>query len=1596
MRKTGFRKLTARLVAICMILAMLPMTARADGAPWAGGGVPGDPYLIESEADLLALSDPANRAYWGAYFEQTQPIVLTPPATGQSNLAPIGTGDGWDAGTFPFTGTYDGDENTISGLTIVAGSAKNVGLFGYIGESGTLKDITLENVSIIVSPGVQFGSVGGLAGDSHGTVTNCRVTGGSSVTGGGAMYMAVGGLAGRNSATMENCASESAVLGGQSGSVGGLVGLNYEILEGSESSGPVTGGYQSDVGGLVGYNDGTIENCASSADVTAEGGSDLGTSAGGLVGYNNWSEITACGSTGDVTGGYRVQAGGLVGYNSNGTLTDCYSISAVKGGAFAPAGGLVGQNGGAIEGCWSIGDVTGGNGTDAGGLAGNNWGSYHIADCYSIGAVSTGDNAGAGGLVGSNYSPVINSYSVGGVTAGASSSVGGLVGVDNGGSAAGCYYDGDVSGLSDDSMGAPQTTADMMTQGTFVGWDFAADDGVWMIGADEYPHLRWQEPLGDLYWAGVAGGMLFWNQIKGENASPSEVTGSLSLPQLGSFGTTVTWAADPAGFIDTATGGVTKPTAVEGSQTVALTATIALNDAEWVKRFILIVTPESRPLYFKVGDGENRFYYGNPDSGGTLAADLTGWSFGDGTLTLDGFTWSTTAAMALEIGGGDLTISLADGSSNEILSAFDGSGTRDTCGILMELGNLTIEGDTGSLTAQGGGTRRGESAGILADGGALQIAGGHITARSGDWSGGESGTCYGMKALTVTISGGTADAEAGEAKTSCYGIYGEEGVTVNGGTVNAASDEANGGGMLKNGKGISAGISSHTGNVLINGGTVTAISEETTNLSAGISAMGVATDPAGSGNVQITGGTVTATAGTASNAVDLSEYPDGMSGGIFAVRRYVDGDDVSLVGGGVSISGGIVTATAGAAEDEYGVSGGVLSFGEIDISGGEITAAGNTRALYSAMDDVSVTAGAYSYWTNTDAVPSGAFGPVNGAVSPFDNITGTYRYVKIVPPLTYTASCDPASRTFPAATVGYAQQADWQFTITNTGTGPLTGVQASFSNGEAFEISMALTDTSVDPSGTAAFGIRPKTGLSPGTYTDTLAITDENGLSLSVNLSFTVSAEPLPPAYTIAATAGTGGTISPSGAVSVAEGENQTFAIAPSGDYAIVSVTVDGVNQGAIVSYTFYGVTEDHTISASFQYAGGSDSGGSYTGGATTPPPAGSDGNITAAPPTLNQSTGVASTQISSANLNTAFQNAQTDSAGKKTVEITVPPVENARSYETALPASALTSSADTRISVGTAVANVTVPGNMLAGTSLTGNAGLIIGTADTAARENLPDEVRQAIGDRPVIQLTLSVDGRQTDWSNPEAPVTLSIPYTPTPEELLNPEGIVVWYLDGSGNAVSVPDGRYDPATGAVVVDVTHFSDYAVAYHCVSFSDVAKGAWYFKAVSFIAAREITGGTGGGNFSPDMRLTRGQFLVMLMRAYATPPDTSPADNFADAGNTYYTGYLAAAKRLGISGGVGDNLYAPEREITRQEMFTLLYNALKIIGRLPQGDSGKRLDQFADRQETAPWALEVMTLFVKTGTVSGSGGTLNPAGTTTRAEMAQILFNLLGR
>lgn len=357
---------------------------------------------------------------------------------------------------------------------------------------------------------------------------------------------------------------------------------------------------------------------------------------------------------------------------------------------------------------------------------------------------------------------------------------------------------------------------------------------------------------------------------------------------------------------------------------------------------------------------------------------------------------------------------------------------------------------------------------------------------------------------------------------------------------------------------------------------------------------------------------------------------------------------------------------------------------------------------------------------------------------------------------------------------------------------------------------------------------------------------------------------------------------------------------------------------------------------------------------------------------------------------------AKTIFAADKNTALTMPSIPGADFFTLDIPAGFLRDRVGgTALIFDTGAGGITLPGNMLSG---------VLGTADREAgitiaqgdKSGLTEALRQTLGHRPIIRLILTLDDAQTTWNNPNAPVTVSIPYTPTAAELANPGSIIIWDVDSSGNAVSVPNGSYDPKTGAVTFSTDHFGQYAVGYNKVRFADVADAAWYSGAVSFLAARGITSGTTESTYSPDTKLMRGQFVTLLLRAYGIKADENAKDNFSDAGDTYYTSYLAAAKRLGISKGVGGDMFAPGQAITRQEMFTLLYNALKVLNQLPDGTSGKTLSDFTDSGSIAPYAQEAMIYLVETGVIGGSNGKLEPAANTTRAEMAQVLYNLLAK
>ena len=251
--------------------------------------------------------------------------TLAADITLTGNWTPVGI-----SFTNSYTGTFDGNNHTIRGLT-VKGSDEYAGLFGYIGSGGTVKNVKLADVQI--TSDYQYAYVGGVAGNNDGAIENCSVSGSVS---GNSTYNSVGGVVGYQlGGSITGCSSSATVQG--TGSVGGVAG-------------------QTNSGA-------TLTACYSTGNVTLESNNSDNNYAGGVVGSNSFSTLIACYATGNVTGTGTgtgsIYVGGVTGDNASGTLTACYHATGDVTGASGSTGGVTGRNfkdsmfgGGIITACY--------------------------------------------------------------------------------------------------------------------------------------------------------------------------------------------------------------------------------------------------------------------------------------------------------------------------------------------------------------------------------------------------------------------------------------------------------------------------------------------------------------------------------------------------------------------------------------------------------------------------------------------------------------------------------------------------------------------------------------------------------------------------------------------------------------------------------------------------------------------------------------------------------------------------------------------------------------------------------------------------------------------------------------------------------------------------------------------------------------------------------------------------------------------------------------------------------------------------------------------------------------------------------------------
>ena len=282
-------KYTVKVNATGLTLEGCAIGSWADGGGESGAAEDLD-YIYDSNTKTYTVYNANGLLAWNEAAQKDRSINCTLTAdinlTGK-DCTPIGAN--YDN---PYTGTFDGGGHTITGLTVTTND-QYAGLFGCLGEAGTVKNVVMKGVQITCNH--RLGFAGGVAGFSWGgTIENCSVSGSVS----GTVY------------------------------VGGVVGTQWNgSITGCSSSATVKGTV--DVGGVAGQTNSsaTLTACYATGNVIIEMAPKKNIAGGSLVGMNAGSSLLACYATGNVTSTGsstgKVHIGGFLGNNYT-TMTACY------------------------------------------------------------------------------------------------------------------------------------------------------------------------------------------------------------------------------------------------------------------------------------------------------------------------------------------------------------------------------------------------------------------------------------------------------------------------------------------------------------------------------------------------------------------------------------------------------------------------------------------------------------------------------------------------------------------------------------------------------------------------------------------------------------------------------------------------------------------------------------------------------------------------------------------------------------------------------------------------------------------------------------------------------------------------------------------------------------------------------------------------------------------------------------------------------------------------------------------------------------------------------------------------------------------------
>ncbi len=274
--------------------------------------------------------------------------------------------------------------------------------------------------------------------------------------------------------------------------------------------------------------------------------------------------------------------------------------------------------------------------------------------------------------------------------------------------------------------------------------------------------------------------------------------------------------------------------------------------------------------------------------------------------------------------------------------------------------------------------------------------------------------------------------------------------------------------------------------------------------------------------------------------------------------------------------------------------------------------------------------------------------------------------------------------------------------------------------------------------------------------------------------------------------------------------------------------------------------------------------------------------------------------------------------------------------------------------------------------------------------RHDLTPEQLESIGTAPAFDLSLQGNAAITDFGKGKA--TVSLPYTLKPGQ--SAAGITIYYLDEKGKASACPT-RYSQVEKAATYTTSHFSLYFVGFDSAiqwknPFNDVRKGDWFYGAVEFAELNGLMQGDSKTVFSPNQKLSRAQ-LAQILYNKEGKPWVRGGSSFTDVpAKEWYANAVNWAAQKGYVMGYDSTHFGPNNSITREQLATILW---RYAGE-PKGKKNA-LSPFTDAGKASEYALPALRWAVQNEIIRGKGNNrLDPTGTATRAEVAQMLMNFL--